>query len=181
MLYILSLSLSLSLTHTHTHNCFKQSSHTFSHIYSLIKTHKPLITQKKSVTVIECRSQWPRALRSSSAVSRLLRLWVRIPPGAWMSVSCEFCVLSSRGLCDELITRPEESYRLWCVVVCDLETSWMRRPWPTGGCRAKNKQRVKGRTWVSGADNVQALLCIYSKCSIVALAIILAQGRQTRD
>jgi hypothetical protein len=29
-------------------------------------------------------------------------------------------VLSGRGLCDELITRPEESYRLWCVVVCDL-------------------------------------------------------------
>jgi len=24
---------------------------------------------------------------------------------------------------DELITRPGESYRLWCVVVCDLETS----------------------------------------------------------
>jgi hypothetical protein len=32
-------------------------------------------------------------------------------------------VLSGRGLCDELITRPEESYRLCCVVVCDLETS----------------------------------------------------------
>jgi len=30
-------------------------------------------------------------------------------------------VLSHRGLCDELITRPEESYRLWCVVMCDLE------------------------------------------------------------
>jgi len=30
--------------------------------------------------------------------------------------------LSGRGLCDELITRPEESYRLWCVV-CDLETT----------------------------------------------------------
>jgi hypothetical protein len=30
-------------------------------------------------------------------------------------------VLSGRGLCDELITRPEESYRLWRVVVCDLE------------------------------------------------------------
>jgi len=30
-------------------------------------------------------------------------------------------VLSGRGLCDELITRPEECYRLWCVVVCDLE------------------------------------------------------------
>ena len=32
-------------------------------------------------------------------------------------------MLSGRGLCDELITCPEESYRLWCVVVCDLETS----------------------------------------------------------
>jgi hypothetical protein len=30
-------------------------------------------------------------------------------------------VLSDRGLCDELITHPEESYRLWCVVLCDLE------------------------------------------------------------
>jgi len=30
-------------------------------------------------------------------------------------------VVSGRGLCDELITRPEESYQLWCVVVCDLE------------------------------------------------------------
>ena len=38
------------------------------------------------------------------------------------------CVLSGRGLCDELITRPEESYRLWRVVVCDLETSTVRRP-----------------------------------------------------
>jgi hypothetical protein len=26
-------------------------------------------------------------------------------------------VLLGRGLCDELITHPEESYRLWCVVV----------------------------------------------------------------
>jgi len=26
-------------------------------------------------------------------------------------------VLSGRGLCDELIARPEESYRLCCVVV----------------------------------------------------------------
>ena len=38
-----------------------------------------------------------------------------------MFACCECFVLSGRGLCDELITRPEESYRLWCVVVCDLE------------------------------------------------------------
>ena len=38
-------------------------------------------------------------------------------------------MLSGRGLCDELITRPEESYRLWCVVVCDLETSRIGAPY----------------------------------------------------
>jgi len=37
-------------------------------------------------------------------------------------------VLSGRGLCDELITRPEESYGLWCVV-CDLETSRIGAPY----------------------------------------------------
>ena len=47
-------------------------------------------------------------------------------------------VLSGRGLCEELITRPEESYWLWCIVMCDLENSWIRRLWPNGDCRAKN-------------------------------------------
>ena len=37
-------------------------------------------------------------------------------------------MLSGRGLCDELITRPEESYRL-CCIVCDLETSRMGAPY----------------------------------------------------
>jgi hypothetical protein len=32
-------------------------------------------------------------------------------------------LLPAGGLCDGLITGPEESYQLWCVVVCDLETS----------------------------------------------------------
>jgi len=44
-----------------------------------------------------------------------------------MDVCCECCVLSGRGLCGELITRPEESYRLCRVVVCDQETSKTRR------------------------------------------------------
>ena len=72
------------------------------------------------------RSQWPRGLRCRSAAARLLRSWVRIPPGAWLSISCGCCVLSGRVLCGELITHPEESYWLWCVVG-DLATSWMRR------------------------------------------------------
>jgi len=38
-----------------------------------------------------------------------------------MDVCCECCLLSGRGVCDELITHPEESYRLWCADVCDQE------------------------------------------------------------
>jgi hypothetical protein len=54
-----------------------------------------------------------------------------------MFFCCECCVLSGRGLCYEPITRPEESYRLWCVVVRDLESSRMRRPWPALGKKKK--------------------------------------------
>ena len=41
-------------------------------------------------------------------------------------------MLSGRGLCDEVITLPEESYGLWCVVVCDLETSRIGAPYVYG-------------------------------------------------
>jgi len=54
--------------------------------------------------------------RRGSAAARLLGLWVRIPPLAWMSISTA-CLLSGIGLCDELIPRPEVSYRLLCVCV----------------------------------------------------------------
>jgi hypothetical protein len=55
----------------------------------------------------------PVAARSKAALVGL------IPTGG-MDVCC---VLSGIGLSDELITRPEGSYRLWRVVVCDHETS----------------------------------------------------------
>jgi hypothetical protein len=74
------------------------------------------------------------------AAVRLLELRVRIPPGSWMFFCCECCVLSGRGLCDELITCPEESYRLWCVVVRDLDTSTIRRPLPALGRSAIRKE-----------------------------------------
>ena len=97
----------------------------------LSRVHRSFKEQNKVLeSSIISRSQWPRGLRCRSAAARLLRSWVRIPPGAWIYVCSECCVLSGKGVCDELITRPEESYRLWCVVVCDLGTSWMRRPWP---------------------------------------------------
>jgi hypothetical protein len=61
-----------------------------------------------------------------------------------MSVCCACCVLSGRGFCIELITRPEESYRLWCVVECDLETfvdeEGMGPLAGGGGCLSLHKQ-----------------------------------------
>ena len=48
------------------------------------------------------------ALSSVNEVSRLLGMWVRIPPGAWMSALCECSVLSGRSFCDELIPCSEE-------------------------------------------------------------------------
>ena len=47
-------------------------------------------------------------------------------------------MLSGRGLCVELITRPEESYRLWYVFVCDLETSRIGAPYDISSLRVNN-------------------------------------------
>jgi len=69
-------------------------------------------------------------------------------------------VLSGRGLCDELITRPEESYRLCCVVVCDLETSRMGAPYiyDTSRLRVKPKTiaQIKKKNWCKYLSRVKA-------------------------
>ena len=76
------------------------------------------------------------------------------------------CVLISRGLCDGLITRPEESYRLWCVVVCDLQTSSrIRRSWPALSCSATGGKK-KTLLHVAGARG-----------GAVGLGIALQAGR----
>jgi hypothetical protein len=90
-----------------------------------------------------CRSHWPRRLKRKSTAARLLRSWVRIPPGAWMFAWCVCFVLSGRGLCDELITRPDESYRLWCVLVCDNETSWYVEAIVRAGLHSQRKKKKK--------------------------------------
>ena len=67
-----------------------------------------------------------------------------------MSVSCDCCVLSGRGLCIRLITRLEDSE---CGVYrCDRETSVMRRHWSTRGCSAVGKKM-----------NVQEIIAVYSQ------------------
>jgi hypothetical protein len=56
-----------------------------------------------------------------------------------MDVCRECCVLSGIGLCGGLITGPEESYRLWCVVECDLETLVNEEALAHGGLLQKKK------------------------------------------
>jgi len=55
-------------------------------------------------------------------------------------------MLSGRGLCDELITRPEESYRLWCVVVCDLENLKNEEAMTRVGSQRHSKKKKKTPT-----------------------------------
>jgi hypothetical protein len=91
------------------YGALRRDAGTFKHDTLLkLKTKGHQLTNKKV----------PVAARSTAA--HLLGLRVRIPPGACMSVCCERCVLSSRGLCDGLITRPDESCRLcnasFCVI-----------------------------------------------------------------
>jgi hypothetical protein len=49
--------------------------------------------------------------------------WPAAIGGSNLTTGMDVCPLRVffvvRGLCDELITRPEESYRLWRVAVCD--------------------------------------------------------------
>jgi hypothetical protein len=82
-----------------------------------------------------------RGLRRKSAAARLLRLWVRIPPGAWMFVVVSFvcCQIEVSATSWSTVQRSPTD---WRVVVCDLETSWMRGFWLTGGCRAQNNPKT---------------------------------------
>ena len=99
-----------------------------------------------SVRLNSGRSQWPRGLRRRSAAARMLRSWVRIPPGAWIFVYCECCVLSGRGLCVKLITCPEEYYRMWCVVVCDLENLKNEEVMTRVGSQ-RHRKKIPLQTW----------------------------------
>ena len=63
------------------------------------------------------------------------------------------------------------AYRLWCVVVCDRETSWKRSPWPTGGCCAKNKQCSVNGGGLFGFSNPvvffasRGMCCLHTECA----------------
>jgi hypothetical protein len=70
-------------------------------------------------------SEWPHGLRRSSAAARMLNLGSN--SAGSVGVCREYCVLLRRGLCDELVTRPAESYRV--KRMCDVGTSRWSRSW----------------------------------------------------
>ena len=67
--------------------CCKNWTFYFSFLFCLAPFNLRIFFQYTNL----CRSQWPRGLRRRSSAARLLRLWVRFPPGAWMFVVRVVC------------------------------------------------------------------------------------------
>jgi hypothetical protein len=60
-------------------------------------------------------------------------------PTGGMDVCCVCVVCWQVEISDELITRQEESYRLWRVVQCDQETSWNEEAIARAGLQSQRK------------------------------------------
>ena len=77
------------------------------------------------------RCQLQRGLRRRSAAARLLRLWVRIPPGAWMFVCCECCQVEVSATSWSLVQRsPTDCGVSLCVISKNLKNEEaMERDW----------------------------------------------------
>jgi len=73
-------------------------------------------------------------------------------------------VLSGRGLCVGLITRPEEPYRVLGMPECGREVSILRRPWPTVGCPAK-KKNTDMRRLTTGIRSEKCVVRRFRRCA----------------
>jgi hypothetical protein len=95
------------------------------------------IASKQKYMVWYSRSQCTLDLRQGSAAACLLGMRVRILPEACLSVCCEYCVLSGRGICVGLITHLGESYGVWSVWVKPLKC----RPWAGIGSKGHHRKK----------------------------------------
>jgi hypothetical protein len=126
-----------------------------------INASEDYIHKIKNLKEETSRSQWPCGLRRGSAAARLLGLWVRIPPRAWMSVCCECCVLSGRGLWG----RAAHSSRgvLPSVVCLKCVWSWSLEKWgglgPQGAVEPLKKKRGNYRTAKLIFTLIKTLVC----------------------
>jgi hypothetical protein len=101
-----------------------------------------LITCPVEFYLVKCVWVWSWILDNEGALAH----WGAV---AWMSVYCEWCVVPGRGLCDELITCPVESYLVKCVWV------WLwildnEGPWPTGGLLHIGKKKAYDKRFLYG-------------------------------
>ena len=99
-----------------------------------------LMQRAACVTVIVCtvsircpvaeRSMARVCSRSTAGISssKLAEAWV---------FGCRCLLSSGRCVFGGPIIHPEESYRLWCLIMCDLKTSVVSKSWPALGCCAK--------------------------------------------
>jgi len=97
------------------------------YVWQVVKTPTLILNNPVCIYIV----MWPRGLRRVSATAHLLGLRVRIPPEAWLFVSCECCVcfqieVSATGR--SLVQRGRTE---WGVSNCDFETWTMRRRRPT--------------------------------------------------
>jgi hypothetical protein len=107
-----------------------------------------------SIKEVEGWARWPVWMTEKSKFSCPCRTWQHDPSVAvcrmvTLSTFSWITLLQNMPLTGVLfqtliithgpIARPEESYQLWCVTVCDIGTSRMRRPWPALGCCARGK------------------------------------------
>ena len=109
------------------------------------------------------------------------------PTGAWMFAWCECYVLSGRGLCDELITRPEESYRLWknhhiltgppvfwrCHTMAHVPLIFLSewREFPSALCLAGKKNLMTARVFMLLKSRASPDMLLFSLCKKKRLAI----------
>ena len=104
-----------------------------------VKLCLPSLVPYQCFKGVYSRSRWPRDLRRRSAAARLLRLWVRIPPRAWMSVvSVVYFQAEASAVSWSLVQRsPTDCGASLCVISNPDEWG---TPGPLGGCGAKIKQ-----------------------------------------
>ena len=106
------------------------------------------------------------------------------PPGAWIFVSREYCVLSGGGLCLGLVTSPEESYWVWCASLSVITKPHKGRPLHGMGSKSQRRNKTPvlliASVWKCGLhllphrlDTVVFQRCIWSLCSYLAAQLIM--------
>jgi hypothetical protein len=101
----------------------------------------PLEESKDSVNHVVYWSRWPRNLRRWSETTWFVGPRVQIPLRAWIFVPCLCCVVCGFATSWSLVQRSHIRCVFVCLIVCDLETSKIKRPRPEMGCCATEQNK----------------------------------------